>query len=334
LAGVVGLVLWTWLGLKWALIGLTATLYAVAAGINASYISLQSAIRQRRVVALHQGGDVWLRTGLAILLVYLLGSSGCSALLGYVLGTVLVTFSQALYARRNAEIARWWLPTASDPEGDRKCRSEFTGYAAPFVAFAGFAAISMYADRWVIQGVFGAHEVGIYAAIYQIASAPINLLFAMINQLMVPIIFERAGTMTTAVQIGESEGLIRKTILVSVLMSLTAVAGAFLLGEPIVRLLTSARYAAYHELLWLTVSGIAIFNIGQIFALRGISRNQPRIYLWPKGLQAASFLALAYFGARWQGLAGVALALCVSSLVYLVAVAVTNKRLISTRPSQ
>jgi O-antigen/teichoic acid export membrane protein len=161
-----------------------------------------------------------------------------------------------------------------------------------------------------------------------------NLLFAMINQLMVPIIFERAGAMTSAVQVIESEALIRKTILVSALLSLFVIGVSLLLGEPIIRLLTSARYAEHHELLWLTVCGIAIFNVGQLFALRGISRNQPRIYLWPKGAQAASFLALAYFLARWQGLPGVALALCVSSLVYLAAVVVTNKRLISIQTSQ
>lgn len=327
LAALVGLVLYPWLGIKWAMIGLIATLYAVAVGINSSYISLQSAVRQRQVVALHQGADVWLRTGLAILLLYTIGANGCSALLGYALGTLLVTISQALFARKNTEIAPWWNEAASDQTRNRQCRLEFTGYAASFIGFAGFAAISMYADRWVIQGVFGAHEVGIYAAIYQIAAAPVNLLFAMINQLMVPIIFERAGAMTSSVQTAGSELLIRQTILVSAILSLFIIVISLLLGEPIIRILTSARYAEHHQLLWLTVTGIALFNVGQIFALRGISRNQPQIYLLPKGAQAAFFLALAYLLARLHGLPGVALALCLSSLVYLVAVIVTNRRL-------
>lgn len=327
LAVLVGLILWPWLGLQWALIGLTATLYAVVSGINASYISLQSAIRQRQVVALHQGADVWLRTGLAILLLYTLGANGFSAMLGYVLGTFLITFSQALFARSNGEIALWWDSRVADWKQNRQCQREFAGYASSFVAFAGFAAVSMYADRWVIQGVFGAQEVGIYAAIFQIATAPVNLLFAMINQLMVPIIFERAGAMTSAAQVAESEGLIRQTILVSTLLSLFVIGVSLLLGEPIVSLMTSAHYSEHHGLLWLIVTGIAIFNIGQLFALRGISRNQPKIYLWPKGAQAASFLVLAYLLAKLQGLPGVAMALCLSSVVYLVTVVVANRRL-------
>lgn len=327
LAVVIGLVLWPWLGMRWAIIGITASLYAVVAGINASYISLQSAIRQRQVVALHQGVDVWLRTGLSILLLYVIGTNGSSALLGYVLGTFLVTLSQALFARRNGDIASWRSGATGDPLRNQQCQKEFVSYASSFVGFAGFAAVSMYADRWVIQGAFGAHEVGIYSAIYQIAAAPVNLLFAMVNQLMVPIIFERAGSMANSVQVTESEGLIRQTILVSALMSLFVIAVSLLLGEPIIRILTSTRYSGHHGLLWLMVAGIAIFNVGQIFALRGISRNRPQLYLWPKGVQAVSFLGLAYFMAKLHGLTGVALALCLSSVVYLVAVVMTNRRL-------
>jgi len=331
LAVLAGALIWPWLGRPWALIGVTATLYAIVAGINASFVSLQSAIRQRQVVALHQAGDVWLRTGLSIVFVYLAGASGSSALLGYVLGTLLVTFSQAFFACRSPEIAPWWGGGSPDREQNRSCRQEFSAYAASFAGFAAFAAISMYADRWVIQGVFGVREVGIYAAIYQIAAAPVNLLFAMINQLMVPIIFERAGAMTCTAQITESEALIRQTITISTVLSLIVVGVALLLGEPIVRLLTSSRYAEYHQLLWLTVAGLAVFNIGQLFALRGISRNRPTMYLWPKGSQAAAFLLLAYPLARFQGLAGVVVALCLSSFVYLGAVLAANRRLAPKR---
>jgi len=61
-------------------------------------------------------------------------------------------------------------------------------FMLPFVGYAAFTAVTLYADRWIIQIFAGAAAVGMYAALFQIASSPVNLLFAVINQLMVPII--------------------------------------------------------------------------------------------------------------------------------------------------
>jgi hypothetical protein len=68
-------------GGEWALIILLSCLYGVTSGINVSYIALQDAIRQRKIVALHQGADVWLRIGLSVALLFLFSRSGCFALL-------------------------------------------------------------------------------------------------------------------------------------------------------------------------------------------------------------------------------------------------------------
>jgi O-antigen/teichoic acid export membrane protein len=315
------------IGPFWGLIVFISSLYGIAAGVNTSFLSLQSAIRQRKVVALHQGADVWLRISLAIAMVLLLRRSGDAAMLGYLMGTLLVVVSQRFFALRNGEIGSHWHGNDPDRDELRQCRSEFSAYAWSFVLFAGFGAVSMYADRWILQGLNGESAVGIYAAIYQIAASPVNIFFAMVNQLMVPIVFERAGAMTTAAHAEGSSELLRATIVLSCLASLFITVVAFCFSEQLVRLFTNDEFARYHQILWLSVLGLSLFNIGQLFTVKGLNYGRPRIYLWPKVWQALSFVLFCFILASKYPLLGVAYGICLSSLVYLLAVVLVNRRL-------
>jgi O-antigen/teichoic acid export membrane protein len=322
-SGVAGM----FLGGEWALIILLSSLYGVVSGINVSYLSLQSAIRQRKIVALHQGADAWLRIGTSVVLLLIFNNSGYFALLGYLLGTLLVTISQGMFALKNREIRSNWYEGAGDSAGKREVSREFFGYAASFMIFAVFASISMYSDRWILQGMFGASAVGIYSAIYQIAASPVNIFFAMVNQLMVPIIFERAGALTKVSQAESSANLVRLTALLSTLAAVLMTVVAYAFSEPLVRILTNGTFAVYHDTLWIIVLGLSLFNIGQLFTIRGLYCNRPRIYFWPKAWQAGSFLLMAYLLARSYGITGVAAAICGSSLLYLGAVVIVNRKL-------
>lgn len=322
-SGIAGLLL----GGEWFLIILLSSLYGVASGINVSYISLQSAIRQRKIVALHQGADVWLRIGLSIALLMLFGNSGYYSLLGYLLGTLLVTISQGIFALKNEEIRPHWSGDSTDEAEKRKAFQEFSGFAASFMIFAVFASVSMFSDRWILQGMYGVSTVGIYSAIYQIAASPVNIFFAMVNQLVVPIVFERAGAMTKLSQAENSASLVRLTVLLSTLAGVFITAVACVFSEPLVRILTNSTFAAYHNTLWIIVLGLILFNIAQLFTIKGLYCNQPRIYFWPKVGQSGSFLLLAYLLAKNYGVTGVAVAICGSSLLYLGAVVIVNGKI-------
>ena len=314
-------------GGEWALIILLSCLYGVTSGINVSYIALQNAIRQRKIVALHQGADVWLRIGLSVALLFLFSRSGCFALLGYLVGTLLVTVSQRVFALRNGTIRDNWRLPAPDSHAERKAWREFSGYAASFMLFAVFASVSMYADRWILQGMFGSGAVGVYAAIYQIAASPVNIFFTMVSQLVVPIVFERAGAMTNMSQAESSTKLLRQTVAASSLVALVIAVVALVFSEPLVRILTNASFAVNHGMLPVMVLGLCLFNLGQQLTVKGLSFNRPRIYLWPKILQAISLVGLAWVLAHSFGVPGVAWAVCLSSIVYLGAVVAVNRKL-------
>ena len=325
-AGLALAALSTLVATEWLLLIAAAVVFAVAAGANSMFIALQSAIRDRKVVALHQGADAWLRPVLALLALYFFGDTSHVVLLGFCAGTLLVTASQALQASRSLAVLRDREHSRLTPKQWQSVRKEFAAYVLPFGLMALFGAISLYADRWILQGLFGEHEVGIYAVMYQMANAPIAVLVGIVSQLMVPVIYDRAGTMTTAAQAARSKQAVFETVgITSLIMAgLTVVAYSF--GQPLIAIFSTPEFAAHHATLWVLVLGVALFNVAQLLTLRGFSSRQTDLYIWPKGIQALSFVLTALALVRGHGILGIAIAVVISSLIYLAHVVWVNRR--------
>lgn len=313
--------------MDWAMLVVVALLFGIVGGVNSSFLALQGAIRQRRIVATHQAADAWARPLLAVFGLWVLGNSAPSAFVGFVAGTLLITVSQAIFASRSPQIAEHWHVMRANAVQWRPASREYFSYAASMMIFAGFAAVGMYSDRWVIQGLFGEREVGIYAAIYQIANAPVAFLAGLISQFVVPIIFDRAGTMTTTTQEERSSRLVRQVVIVFTVFLVPIVAVAYFFGEQVIRILTNATFSGHSELLWVVVVGMALFNASQLLTIKGLNYSRPEVYLWPKAIHACAFVATAYFLAKPFQLMGVGVAMCVSSLLYYFSIVIVNKRL-------
>jgi len=168
---------------------------------------------------------------------------------------------------------------------------------------------------------------------YQIANTPLVVVVGVITQLIVPILYERAGQATGSEALKHSDRLLGRTILMAAALMAAIVAAAWILARPLLLLLTTAQFAARAELLAPIVLAIAIFQLGQLHTLKGMYHNVPSIYFWPKGVQA---LALALFGLplAWvYGLTGLVVGLNLSSLLYLGAVLLANRRRLPADPA-
>lgn len=326
LASVVPPVVTMYFGTAWGLLTLLAIAFGLLTGVNSSITSLQSAVQQRMTVALHQGADSWLRVVLAFILICSVANTGYIAMAGYLLGTALVTCSQLAFAYRNQNIRPLFSPHPL-PDTYRTTYQEFWTYASPFLLFAVFAATSSYADRWILQSTVGIREVGIYTALYQIAGAPVTLLVGIVNQYIAPILFKKAGTMTSRNQRHESSRLLLRTVLITsgLLCAITLIAATA--GHWIIMLLTTKEIAEHHALLWKFVLGIGMFNIGQLLVLSGLNHNRSDIYIAPKILQASVLILLGIFMTLRYGMDGMVAALGLSSVVYVCAVLIVNSRL-------
>jgi len=309
-------------GTGWAWLTAAAVAFGVASGLLGSAQGLFTAARERRLTALSQSADVWLRYGMALLLLYLGGREGYWALAGYALGSLLILLFQIQPVRHMIRDAKGGDMVPVDVL--THYRDEFWRFGTPFVAFAGLAAISQYADRWLLQGLAGKVEVGVYAALYQIASAPIGLLAGVVTQLVVPVVFARAGALAQTMQIEQSRNLLNLTLLIVAVAFAMAVLAAALWGEIIVTWLANASFARYGNILWILVLGLAIFHMAQLMVAEGLSRNLSRRYFWPKFSQGLTLLVAGYVLVAAYGLWGMAVALLLSSLVYCALVMQVN----------
>lgn len=312
-------------GSLWGGLVFSGLIFGMISGVGVSFLAWQNAARDRKNATLAQIGDVWLRIGSAILAVMLFGT-GFAAMGGYCVGALLVVLWQYCGLQRQQQRLGCFetLPLEAQLS---QARHEFLRFIAPFVGYALFTVVTLFADRWILQLASGAASVGIYAALFQIAASPVNLLFAVINQLMVPIIYERAGNMVSQDQQVAARRLISHTVLVAVACSSVGTLLTALLAHPVALLLTTPEFAQHSEVLWLLVLGLSLWQVGQVMALKGICANRPGVYLWPKGLHALVLLVAGFYLVVTYGISGMAMALVIASLVYLVAVGMVNFRL-------
>lgn len=317
-------------GTTWSMLILLALLLGVGGGVSTTLSSLLSAFRQRASVAFFQASDVWLRLLLAIAGLAWLGTSADAALIGFCLATATTAIVQLAWVMRNP-LVRPHLhgQAATTIGGAGSTMRELVAYGRPYLAFAAFAWFSTYCDRWVILGYLDERSVGIYAALLQIANAPIAIFLGMTNQFLVPLIFDRAGAATTQGQIRSSAQLLNAAMAAYVLGLTVIVCTAALVAEPLVRLLTSAEFSRHADLLWVICLGLSLSSTAQLLVIKGLSHGRPQQYVLPKFVQLVLLIASMLVLVQPLALMGVAVSLCISGAGYLAMVAWVNSRLVT-----
>ncbi len=320
-------------GGAWSRLILLAMLLGVAGGISTTLASIQSALRRRAWVAFFQASDVWLRLLLAVGGLALTARTADIALSGFCLAAITTATVQIVWTMRSPLICHH-LGGHKDQDArtQREAMAELTAYGRPYIAFAAFAWFSTYCDRWIILAYLDDKAVGVYAAVFQIANAPIALFLGLTNQFLVPLIFDRAGGATTQSQIHSSARLLHAATAAYVLVLAGIVGAAVIAAEPLVRILTSSEFSAHAGILWVVCMGLSLSSTAQLLVIKGLSHGRPQSYVLPKFVQLVLLLASMSLLVKHLALMGVALSLCISSAGYLAMVVYVNRRL-NVRPT-
>jgi len=320
--------LYAWSETEWAFLLFLAVIYGGLNGVQAGACAFYDATRNRRKSASFQSFSVWIRLVLALFLIYMVAASALSALMGFCLGVLIVSILQMSGLNKTiVEQKKSPQEGGIDGEDVERCLAEFKKYAFPFLLFALVGVFGAYADRWIIFERLDVKDVGIYAALYQIASAPVTLVMALAQQYSAPIIFQRASSAESSGDASNAGQLLMYTVLAFVGAILPFILLFWLFSEEIVRIFTAESFMEHHELLWFLPLGIMGFSIGQLFILKGQYLNRPMVYLWPKILHALSMVVLMYYLVTVAGIIGAAYAYCFASMVYLASIVVVNKNL-------
>lgn len=310
----------------WGLLVAVGLFFGLANGIWVSFLAWQNATRDRRGATTGQIGDVWLRIGIAILL-SMIWRTGEVALLGYVLGTTLVLVWQNKLVRTKEQQLQG--PDLQLP-GQRlvgETGREFVRFSLPFAGYAVFTSLTLYADRWILQGVGGAEAVGIYAVMCQLAGSPVNIMFAVINQMFVPIVYERAGCAMETKNHQNIRRLLHNLVGGGLLVLLALVAVLYFWCGELARLFTTPVFATHAKLIPLLVLSMGLFHLGQLYTLEGNSLHRPGAYYLPKILHACVLTGAGVLLTLRFGAFGMAWASVLASGVYLVFIPLINMRL-------
>jgi O-antigen/teichoic acid export membrane protein len=289
--------------------------YVCAFGATSILAAIQTAARQRRIVALHGAAGAWLRAGLAALFVLIFGPASAAVLAGFAATYLLILGSQwRAFTRafgRNLSPRPW--PSARTP-------APMLRYAWPFAAWGALAWVQTNIDRWAIAGSRSVEEVGLYQVVYQIGYQPITLGFGFLAQLVTPVIFARAGDGTDQDGVGRARSLNRQALLGTLAVTACAVAISALLHREILRIFAAPQYRAASYLLPILVAASGLTAAAQVAGIGKMMEFKTRELLLAQAVPTVLGTAALPFACRAYGLLGVGVTDVAAAALALAAV--------------
>jgi O-antigen/teichoic acid export membrane protein len=296
---------------QWIAISVSALVFAILSGYSANLSCIQTAARQRAIVALHQGVDPLLRSLLAAGLIVWLGMSSVVAMLGYAIAALLILGSQSYFFQRI-------LRGKTFSKNTKDWQKDIFKFSWPIGIFGIFTWLQLASDRWALQFFSSTSEVGSYAVLYQLGYYPISLLTGMAMQFLIPILYQRAGDATDSKRNADVYSLSWKMTCLSLALTGVTSLVAMLLHVPIFRILVAEEYRSVSYLMpWIIISG-GLFASGQTLASNLQAQMKTREMLPAKIVTAILGVALNFSCAYWYGITGIIFAGIMFSVLYFV----------------
>lgn len=284
-------------------------------------LSMLNAARRHRHYALWTTFDSWGRPLLATAVIVFLGASPTAVLAAYAAVSLLGlgVFFRGIWQTTAAESA---ASRAHESSPFERPYREMWQYALPLVPLGLIGWISNLGDRYLIGGVLGIADAGVYAAVYGLSSAPFMIIGGSVEQALRPV-YQNA---VAARQDTRARDLFVKwlaTVCAACAAGVLAFAlwheelAALLLGQPY-------RYVA-HLMPWIA-AGYALRSASYVFERVCYAYGQTQRVLTIQSLGALATLVLTPLGAVGWGLTGAALAVPACFAIQLLVAIVLARR--------
>jgi O-antigen/teichoic acid export membrane protein len=306
-----------WLGYtQWIALAAAALVFSVLNAYNSALGGIQNAARQRAIVALHGSLGAWLKIGLALGVMFWLGSSSTTVVISYACSSLLITLSQLVFLRKT-------IPAHErQPTKDHQWMRQMWFYSLPFSTFGLFTWMQQVSDRWALQTFASTTEVGHYVVLFQLGYTPIALATGMIVSFFGPILYQRSGNATDHTRNANVHRLSWRMTQFSLLVTLLGFMLTFFMHEWLFRFLVATEYRGIsYYLPWIVLSG-GLFAAGQMLSLKLMSEMKTSSLTIVKITTALIGVLCNVLGAIYFGMEGVVGALVVFSVIYFVWMAV------------
>ncbi len=213
-----------------------------------------NADRRQRPYAAWLALDAWARPLAALVMVFAFGASAGPVMAGYFAGSLVVLLVFYKILDRNN------IKDELKPENE-PMKAEIFRYALPLIPLAVIGWVNSLSDRYLIGGLAGLGQVGIYAAAYGLVSRPFLMAGGIITQTLRPVYYE-------AVSSGDKTREKRTFfyfLAVTVVVCICGVAMVTLLRGAISGLLLAEKYRKGAELMPWIALGYALLAISFVF---------------------------------------------------------------------
>jgi O-antigen/teichoic acid export membrane protein len=142
-------------------------------------MAVLSASRNQKAYGMWLAAEAWLRPAFAVFAMYFWGVSLVSILAGYFVASLILWLAFRTIAPSAAANAE-----AADLESISK---RFWHYSWPLLPLGLVGWLSGVGDRYIIGGILGIADVGLYAAVYGLASKPVLMIGAIVETTLRPV---------------------------------------------------------------------------------------------------------------------------------------------------
>ena len=305
------------LGPLWMRLALGAGCAAITSSWLSAQVALFTSGRHRLAASVLTALDPWVKLLLLLLYWRWMAAGPAQTLLIYACGSALV----ALIADRLMQyLLGYRLPLGPldlDAIG-LDWLWQMQDFARPFTRFGLLAWLQQSSDRWALQAWSGPMAVGQYAVLHQLGYSSVGIISNMLNTLVAPILYGRAGDGSNQARNQVVHRLVKKLTLIGLVLSVLTFAVALLLHHWLFALLVAPAYRGLSFWFpWLVLAG-SLFSVGQMITLKFMSDNRTAELGRVKSLTALLGALFNALGAAFHGIAGIVVAQNVFSLLYLL----------------
>lgn len=297
--------------------------YSAILGVFSASLAFNSAARERRLVAIHQGLDSWLKVALILIINRFFDVNVYWIVVAYIGITGALCTSLVRYSIINDRK----VPKSPSYDTRTSVRQEMINYSTPIYIWGPFVWAQQVADKWSLATFSSVDVVGYYAVVLQLTYAPMRLFVRMFTQFFAPIFFSKLGTSAK-----NTEGVAAIQLLIRIGgIGLLVVFVAFFLGlllhNQLFEILVAEEYRTASQYFpWLLLSA-GLVAVGQIVSLRILGERKTGLLLAPKVVSALIGTFLIVAGAFIYGIWGVIGAELIFGVLHLAWITRLSRRL-------
>jgi O-antigen/teichoic acid export membrane protein len=308
-------------------------------------LTMLNAARRQRATATWIALDAWARPTAAWAMIATAGATVEATLIGYIAASGLL-LAQLMYWRRRESRGERDSPKMGSPAADSEGKVEvmhsgarlpesagalskaLMRYSLPLLPLGVIGWLTGQADRYILGGMIGVEEAGLYAALYGVVSRPFLMAGGMLEAWMRPIYYEAVA----AHEVDEEKRLLQVWMSAIVCAAIAGVVVFLFWHDEIASILLADSYRDNAWLMPWIAAGYGLLLVAQVYGRVCYAHHDTSAVLLSEAIGCVVALVATVYAVSRFGLAGAAFAVPVYFSAQLVLAMLLARRAEARRP--